>query len=646
MALGGRAVPGWQRPFRLNVKSRTSRIAKWASILYSVDAMKKAAVCLFLTLSPHLMPAATGYLVHNLVADNKSTATADFYDPRLVNPWGNAVSTGSPFWICDFGVSTLYTVADTGTTVLGTPNATTQPLIPGVGGAPNKGSCTGIVSTGAPGVTATTPASFQFSANGKGPAAASFIFVTEDGVLSAWSSAIDATQAFVMVDNSQTAHYKGLAIVGAPTPQLYAANFKAGTIDVFDANFKPVTLAAGAFTDPSIPAGFAPFNITALGGKLYVSYAKQDANNQFDVAGAGNGYVDAYDNTGKLLQHLIAGGPGFFNSSGAPLNSPWGLALAPATFGKYANTLLVGNFGDGTINAYDPKTGAFLGALQDGTGKNIVIPGLWALLFGNGGSGGDKDMLYFTAGPGGEKHGLLGSISANPNLTVAGVTNAGQAAAGIAGYTFINIKGTDLAVTKRAWAKTDFGTNGNTLPTSLDGVSVMLDAAPAYVSSISPVQITVLTPSNLGTGGQVAVQVTDNGLTSTVNVPVQPVAPGFFLVDTAGHIDALHSNGTPVSSTAPASPGETISLFGTGFGVTNPPVVDGQIQSGGAPLVVPPVITFGGTAATVSFAGVAGTGLYQINVVVPSGLPNGDAPVVAMIGAVSTPTGASITIKN
>ena len=646
MALGGRAVPGWQRPFRLNVKSRTSRIAKWASILYSVDAMKKAAVCLFLTLSPHLMPAATGYLVHNLVADNKSTATADFYDPRLVNPWGNAVSTGSPFWICDFGVSTLYTVADTGTSVLGTPNATTQPSIPGAGGAPNKGSCTGIVSTGAPGVTATTPASFQFSANGKGPATASFIFVTEDGVLSAWSSGIDATQAFVMVDNSQTAHYKGLAIVGAPTPQLFAANFKAGTIDVFDANFKPVTLAAGAFTDPSIPAGFAPFNITALGGKLYVSYAKQDANNQFDVAGAGNGYVDTYDNTGKLLQHLIAGGPGFFNSSGAPLNSPWGLALAPATFGKYANTLLVGNFGDGTINAYDPKTGAFLGPLQDGTGKNIVIPGLWALLFGNGASGGDKDTLYFTAGPGGEKHGLLGSISANPNLTVAGVTNAGQAAAGIAGYTFINIKGTDMAVTKRAWAKADFGTNGNTLPTSLDGVSVMLDAAPAYVSSISPVQITVLTPSNLGTGGQVAVQVTDNGLTSTVNVPVQPVAPGFFLVDTAGHIDALHSNGTPVSSTAPASPGETISLFGTGFGVTNPPVVDGQIQSGGAPLVVPPVITFGGTAATVSFAGVAGTGLYQINVVVPSGLPNGDAPVVAMIGAVSTPTGASITIKN
>src|ERR1017187_6364369 len=212
--------------------------------------MKKAAVCLFLTLTPHLLPAATGYLVHNLVADAKTTATADNYDPRLINPWGNGFSTGSPFWVCDFGVSTLYTVADTGTVVLGTPNATTQPLIPGTGGAPNKGSCTGIVATGALGVTATTPASFQFSAAGKGPATASFIFATEDGIISAWYSTIDATQAFSLVDNSKTAVYKGLAIVGEPTPHLYAANFKAGTIDVFDANFKPVTLSATAFQDP------------------------------------------------------------------------------------------------------------------------------------------------------------------------------------------------------------------------------------------------------------------------------------------------------------------------------------------------------------------------------------------------------------
>ena len=207
-----------------------------------------------------------------------------------------------------------------------------------------------------------------------------------------------------------TAVYKGLALVTTPRCNCIAANFKSGGIDVFDAQFKPVTLAAGSFVDPKVPAGFAPFNIWNIGGKLYVAYAKQDANKKFDVAGAGNGYVSVFDSTGKLLQSLVAGG------TGSLLNSPWGLALAPATFGKFANDLLVGNFGDGLINAYDPTTGAFVGTLQDANGKNIALPGLWSLYFGNGGSGGDKDTLYFTAGPGGQKHGILGSISANPNV--------------------------------------------------------------------------------------------------------------------------------------------------------------------------------------------------------------------------------------
>ncbi len=608
--------------------------------------MKKAAVCWFLTFSPALLLAQSGYLVHNLVADTQTTATADNYDARLINPWGNAVSTGSPFWVCDLGVSTLYTVSDTGTTVLGTPNATTHPSVPGAGGPPAKGSCTGIVSTAAPGVTATTPPSFQFSANGKGPATASFIFVTEDGTLSAWSSTIDATQAYIMVDNSKTSSYKGLAIVGAPTPQLYAANFKTGNIDVFDAGFNPVTLAAGAFKDPYILPGFAPFNIWPLGGKLYVSYAKQDANNQFDVAGPGNGYVTTYDFTGKFLQHLIAGGPSFFSSSSQPLNSPWGLAIAPATFGKYANTLLVGNFGDGKINAFDPKTGAFLGALTDGTGAPVVIPGLWSLLFGNGGSGGDKDTLYFTAGPGGQKHGILGSISANPNLTVAGVTSAGQPTAGLAPNTEMILKGTDMAVTKRAYGKADLGTSGTALPTTLDGVSVSVGNVPAYVLSVSPVAVEILTSSNTTTSGTIAVQLSDNGLVSTVNIASQPVAPSFFLADTAGHISATHANGTAISTTSPAAPGESIILSGTGFGVTNPPVVDGQVQSTSAPLGNPATVTFNGTSATVTSAALVSTGVYQLTVTVPSPLPDGDAAVVATVLGTSTPTGALITIKN
>lgn len=603
--------------------------------------MNKVAFVLFLTLSPHLLPAATGYLVHNLVADDKSTATADFYDPRLINVWG--VAPTGQFWVCDVGVSTLYAVNPTNATPMGTPNATTQPTVPGAGGS--KGTCTGIVATA--GTPAATPPAFPVTAPGKAPVAASFLFVSEDGVLSAWANGADPTQALVVVDNSKTAVYKGLAILTTPAAQIYAANFRAGTIDVFDTQFKPVTLGAGAFTDPAIPAGFAPFNIQAIGTKLYVAYAKQDANKFFDVAGANNGYVSVYDGAGKLLQHLINGGPGFFGAVGAPLNSPWGLTIAPATFGQFANDLLVGNFGDGTINAFDPNTGASLGALKDGSGNTIKIPGLWALLFGRGGNLGDPDTLYFTSGPGGQKHGLLGSISANPNITSAGVTNSGQASAGIAANTYVTIKGTGLAGTKRAWATSDFGSTVKALPTSIDGVTVSLNGKPAYVEFVSPGQITILTPADLAGSGQIAVVVSDNGLTSaTVNVTAQLVAPGFFLADAAGHIAAIHGNGTLIAAAAPAAPGETIALYGNGFGVTTPAAVDGQILAAVAPLVTPPVITVGGANARVVFAGLVGTGLYQFNVTVPAGLPDGDAAVVASIGGVNSPAGASITIKN
>jgi len=612
-----------------------------------LDTMKKVAVCLFLSISPQLLPAATGYWVHNLVADASSTAKADFYDPRLINPWGNVTSATSPFWVCDFGISTIYSANPTNTTALGTPNLTTAPSVPGAGGPPTKGSCTGIVANTAP---ATTPPTFPVTAPGKNPVAASFIFVTEDGVLSAWASGADATQAFVEVDNSKTSSYKGLALLTTPAPQLYAANFKTGTIDVFDANFKPVTLATGAFTDPTIPAGFAPFNIWPIGGKLYVAYAMQDANKMYDVAGPGNGYVDVYDGTGKLLQSLLSGGPGFFGAPGAPLNSPWGMALAPATFGAFANDLLVGNFGDGKINAFDPNYGTFLGSLTDASGNTIQIPGLWALIWGNGGNGGDKDTLYFTAGPGGQKHGILGSISANPNITASAVTNAGQAAGGIAPNTYVTIKGSDLAATKRTWTTADFGTSGTALPTSLDGVSVTLNGAPAYVEYISPVQINILTPPDLPTSGPIAVVVTDNGLTSsTVNVTASVVAPSFFLADAAGHIAAQHGNYTLVGSTGtatPAAPGETIILYGNGFGPTNPAVVKGQVQSGALPLLVVPTVTIGGASANLVYAGLTGTGLYQLNVTVPASLPTGDAPVVATVGGVSSPAGALIAVKD
>jgi uncharacterized protein (TIGR03118 family) len=600
--------------------------------------MKKATLCLFLTLSPQLLPAATGYLVHNLVADDKSTATADFYDPRLINPWGNVASATSPFWVCDLGLSTIYTVSATNATAMGTPNPTTQPTIPMAGGA-KGGSCTGIIANTAP---ATTPPTFPVTAPGKAAAAASFIFVSEDGVLSAWSGGADATQAFVEMDNSSTAAYKGLALVTTPTVQLFAANFKSGGIDVFDAQFKPVTLAAGSFVDPKVPAGFAPFNIWNIGGKLYVAWAKQDTNKKFDVAGVGNGYVSVFDTTGKLLQSLVAGG------TGSLLNSPWGLALAPATFGKYAGNLLVGNFGDGLINAYDTTTGAYVGTLQDPTGANIKLPGLWSLYVGNGGSGGDSNTVYFTAGPGGQKHGILGSIQPNPTLAATGVINAAQAAGGCSPNTFMTIKGANLAATKRSIAAADI--TNSLIPTTVDGVTVTINGAPAFITYISPVQINVVTPAELPTSGTVTVTVSNNTLTSaTVSVTAQPVAPALFLI--GNYAAALHANNTVVGPTTitnntPAAPGETIVLFGTGFGVTSPAAVSGKVVSTPAPLVLTPAILFDNVAGTVVFSGLIATGVYQFNVVVPSGLPNGDVPVVASTGGYSSPALVLTNIKN
>ncbi len=605
--------------------------------------MKKLTVCLLLTLTSQVLPAATGYLVHNLVADSASITSppADFIDTRLVNAWGLAASATSPFWTCDAGtgLSTIYAVNPANTTPLGTPNLTLQPTVPGAGGTP-KGVCTGIVSNTSP---ATTPPSFPVTAPGKAAVAAGFIFVTEDGVLSAWAFGADPAQAFVEMDNSRTAVYKGLALVTTPVVQLYAANFKAGTIDVFDAQFKPVTLAGGSFTDSKIPAGFAPFNIANLGGKLYVSYAKRGVYNTDEVSGAGNGYVDVFDTTGKLLQSLVVGG------TGSLLNSPWGLAIAPATFGKFANDLLVGNFGDGMINAYDPATGAFAGTLQDPSGNNVAIPGLWALVFGNGGSGGDKDTLYFTAGPGGETHGLLGSISANPNAVTA--VNAAQATAGISANTYITIKGNNLAATKRSWAAADFGTTGKTLPTSLDGVSVTLNGKPAYIIYISPVQINLLTPPDLPSAGQITVQVSNGTLTgSTINVTPQAVAPSFFLIDAAGHIAATHLNGSLIGTATstppgtPAAPGELIVLYGNGFGATNPAAVNGQIQAGAARLVDTPTIQFNGIYLNIVFGGLSATGLYQFNVLVPTGVDDGDATVVAIAAGMVSPA-AALTIS-
>ena len=202
----------------------------------------------------------------------------------------------------------------------------------------------------------------------------------------------------------------------------------------------------------------------------------------------GNGYVDVYDANGKLLQHLAEKGT---------LNSPWGMQIAPATFGKFGGALLVGNFGDGLISAFDPNTGAFLGTLQDQSGKNIQIDGLWGLQFGNGGNGGDVNSLYFAAGPQQQRHGLFGIIVSNPVIT-SNVVNAGTAGAGIAPNTFVSIIGGSLGPTTRTWQTADF--NGQNLPTALDNVSVTVNGSPAFVYFVSPRQINFLTPATWRSG--------------------------------------------------------------------------------------------------------------------------------------------------
>jgi len=204
------------------------------------------------------------------------------------------------------------------------------------------------------------------------------------------------------VDNSGSAAvYKGLAFgSNASGNFLYASNFRAARIDVIDKSFAPAALA-GSFSDPNIPLGFAPFDIQNLNGTLYVTYAKQDATRHDDVAGPGLGFVDAFDTSGNLLRRIASGGA---------LNSPWGLAIAPSGFGPFHNDLLVGNFGDGTINAFDLGTLKFHGQLGDGTGHPIQNDGLWALRFGNGGAGGPTNTLFFTAGLNDEQDGLYGSI--------------------------------------------------------------------------------------------------------------------------------------------------------------------------------------------------------------------------------------------
>lgn len=317
--------------------------------------------------------AGVRFTITNQVSDQNGVAK--FTDPLLVNAWGLSQGPGTFLWTSNNGTdsSTLYDPT----------SFAKAPLNVSVPGAPTGTVFIGIANK------------FNVTANGK-TGNSLFAFDTESGTILGWNNNVDLTHAIVAVDQSKKGSiFKGLTLgMDDGKPRLFAADFGRGKIDVYNSHFTKI----GAFTDPYLPPHYTPFNVQNLNGKLYVTFVLRQPGSTDETAGPGLGIVDVFDTDGHLLQRLAKGGT---------LNAPWGLAIAPASFGRFGGKLLVGNFGDGKISVFDPKTGQFLGQLKmpDHKGK-VDIDGLWALQTGAGGS------ITFSAGPNDESHGLLGSIAA------------------------------------------------------------------------------------------------------------------------------------------------------------------------------------------------------------------------------------------
>jgi uncharacterized protein (TIGR03118 family) len=329
------------------------------------------------------------YQQRNLVSDG--AVAAEHVDPNLVNPWGIAFNPNGFDWIANeaTGTSTLYD---------GDGNANALVVQIPTPASDTGGNPTGIVFNGTSGFVV-----------GKGDLSgpSRFLFATQDGVIAGWAPNVDLTHAIVAVDNSMStgAIYTGLALsTSGPGARLYAADFFNARVDVFDASFAAASLPAGAFTDPNLPAGYSPFGIQAIGDTIYVAYAKQSDERDEEEAGHGLGIVDTYDANGTLLRRFVSHGQ---------LNAPWGMALAPAGFGRFSNAILIGNFGDGRINAYDQVSGERLGALKGADNEPIEIEGLWGIAFGNGRLNQPRNTLFFAAGINDEANGLYGRIDAS-----------------------------------------------------------------------------------------------------------------------------------------------------------------------------------------------------------------------------------------
>ncbi|MGW2417837.1 TIGR03118 family protein [Streptomyces sp. NPDC001709] len=370
-------------------RSRVRRLTAVALALGTVGALAAAAPSGAVA-APH--KADHGFRERDLVSD--LAGRAERRDQNLVNPWGLVRTSNGAIRVSNNGTSTSTVYAgarDNRPVIFLTP----------VVHLPEDADPTGIVRN--------DTRDFRFTASGRsGPA--QFIFAGENGALFAFNPRVLPTTG-VQVAQEANAVFKGLTLVDHERkatkgdrhrPRILVANFHDARIDVFDTHFKLVKQAAGAFRDRRIPKGFAPFDVKNIGGRVFVTYAKQDADKHDDVAGPGNGFIDVFSTKGRLLQRFARRGV---------LNSPWGLETAPKGFGKFAGDLLVGNFGDGRIHAFDLRTGRFEGTLKNRHGRPIAIEGLWGLERGTARSGG-RDSVWFAAGIEDEAHGLLGTLRA------------------------------------------------------------------------------------------------------------------------------------------------------------------------------------------------------------------------------------------
>jgi uncharacterized protein (TIGR03118 family) len=321
---------------------------------------------------------APTFQVTKLVSD-QPTAGASTTDTSLVNPWGLAYGPTTDFWISNQATSTATVYDGLGAR----PTAPITVSVPEMAGHTMVGP-TGMVFNGTTG--------FQ---------ADEFIIASLDGCICGWSTGTTMTRR---VDNSSSqAVYTGLALGSdGTTTRLYAANLMAGTVDVFDTAYAPVLLGASAFVDPTLPSGFSPYNVQVLAGNVYLTYAQHAPAALRETTGAGLGYVSQFTHDGTFVKRIASAGQ---------LNAPWGLAMAPSAFGSFSGALLVGNFGDGHITAFNPTTGALIGQIPDATGAPLAVPGLWGMTVGNGVAAGKTTQLYVTAGSQAETHGLFATIS-------------------------------------------------------------------------------------------------------------------------------------------------------------------------------------------------------------------------------------------